>query len=197
MQNGGLLTCPDDLAFVLKKSPIFLEEIVKIAQIPRHPQQAYGWYEPTKSAIQMCQCIVQAVSTDIRKGVKTKVRFLPLHQVFCILPCLPFDILSCCVGCLRRYQQIIVALTLNLLRWRRKEKLSNFKLQCSETLQHLHMPHLLCMSMHRLCAQTYRRESRRRRIFSPAYIVAHIAMCPHATFSAVLSFVQCCNSNPL
>ena len=66
----------NDLAFVLKKSPIFLEEIVKIAQIPRHPQQAYGWYEPTKSAIQMCQCIVQAVSTDIRKGVKTKVPIL-------------------------------------------------------------------------------------------------------------------------
>ena len=50
----------NDLKFVLKKSPIFLEEIVKIAQIPHHPQQ-------------MCQCIVQAVSTDIRKGGKSKV----------------------------------------------------------------------------------------------------------------------------
>ena len=65
----------NDLKFVLKKSPIFLEEIVKIAQIPHHPQQMWGWYEPTKAAIQMCQCIVQAVSTDIRKGggAKTKV----------------------------------------------------------------------------------------------------------------------------
>lgn len=63
----------NDLKFVLKKSPIFLEEIVKIAQIPRHPQQQFGWYEPTKAAIQMCQCIVQAVSTDIRKGMKAKV----------------------------------------------------------------------------------------------------------------------------
>ena len=66
-------TLENDLKFVLKKSPIFLEEIVKIAQIPRHPQQMWGWYEPTKAAIQMSQCIVQAVSTDIRKGGKTKV----------------------------------------------------------------------------------------------------------------------------
>ena len=65
----------NDLKFVLKKAPIFLEEIVKIAQIPHHAQQMWGWYEPTKAAIQMCQCVVQAVSTDIRKGggAKTKV----------------------------------------------------------------------------------------------------------------------------
>ena len=68
-------TLEADLKFVLKKSPIFLEEMVKIAQIPRHPQQLWGWYEPTKAAIQMSQCIVQAVGTDIRKGggAKTKV----------------------------------------------------------------------------------------------------------------------------
>lgn len=64
----------NDLKFVLKKSPIFLEEIVKIAQIPHHPQQMWGWYEPTKAAIQMCQCIVQAVSTDIRKGGGAKTK---------------------------------------------------------------------------------------------------------------------------
>lgn len=66
----------NDLKFVLQKSPIFLEEIVKIAQIPHHPQQMFGWYEPTKAAIQMCQCIVQAVSTDVRKGMKAKVHSL-------------------------------------------------------------------------------------------------------------------------
>ena len=62
----------NDLKFVLKKSPIFLEEIVKIAQIPHHAQQQFGWYEPTKAAIQMCQCIVQAMPTDIRKGMGMK-----------------------------------------------------------------------------------------------------------------------------
>ena len=62
----------NDLKFVLKKSPIFLEEIVKIAQIPHHAQMQFGWYEPTKAAIQMCQCIVQAVPTDIRKGMGMK-----------------------------------------------------------------------------------------------------------------------------
>lgn len=62
-----------DLRFVLEKSPVFLEEIVKIAQIPRSPQQMFGWYEPTKAAIQMCQCIVQAMSVDTRKGMRAKV----------------------------------------------------------------------------------------------------------------------------
>ena len=42
----------------------------------------WGWYEPTKAAIQMCQCIVQAVSTDIRKGggAKTKVCSFITHS---------------------------------------------------------------------------------------------------------------------
>lgn len=71
-----------DLKFVLEKSPMFLEEMVKIAQIPRSPQQMFGWYEPTKAAIQMCQCIVQALSVDIRKGMKAKVR-CTAKQTYC------------------------------------------------------------------------------------------------------------------
>ena len=62
-----------DLRFVLTRSPIFLEEMVKIAQIPRSPTQLYGWYEPIRGATQMCQCIVQAMSVDTRKGTKAKV----------------------------------------------------------------------------------------------------------------------------
>lgn len=63
-----------DLKFLLEKSPLLLEEMVKIAQVPRHPQQAYGWYEPSRAAIQMCQCIVQAMSVENRKSIRaTKV----------------------------------------------------------------------------------------------------------------------------
>ncbi|KAA6421625.1 MAG: translocation SEC63 protein [Trebouxia sp. A1-2] len=81
----------NDLKFVLKKFPIFLEEIVKIAQIPHHAQQQFGWYEPTKAAIQMCQCIVQAVPTDIRKGMGMKSSKGPSDNTVPLLQLPHFD----------------------------------------------------------------------------------------------------------
>lgn len=85
-----------DLKFVLEKSPVFLEEMVKIAQIPRHPQQMFGWYEPTKAAIQMCQCIVQAMTVDVRKSMRaSKVRccsFLRLGSCQCIVQAMSMDV---------------------------------------------------------------------------------------------------------
>lgn len=54
-----------DLEFVLKKSTIFLEEMIKIANIPRF--SPYGWLTPTIGAIEMLQCLTQAVSIGSRK----------------------------------------------------------------------------------------------------------------------------------
>lgn len=55
-----------DLEFVLKKSSVLLEEIVKIANIPRYTP--YGWLTPTIGAVEMLQCLTQAVSIGSRKS---------------------------------------------------------------------------------------------------------------------------------
>lgn len=59
-------TLQKDLDFVLRKSAILLEEIVKIANIPR--TSPYGWLTPTIGAVEMLQCLTQAVSIGSRKS---------------------------------------------------------------------------------------------------------------------------------
>lgn len=54
-----------DLDFVLRKSTILLEEMIKIANIPRY--SPYGWLTPTVGSIEMLQCLTQAVSIGSRK----------------------------------------------------------------------------------------------------------------------------------
>ena len=56
-----------DLEYVLRKSCVFLEEMIKIANIPRHQSQPYGWLTPTIGAVEMMQCLTQAVSIGARK----------------------------------------------------------------------------------------------------------------------------------
>ncbi|GMH41560.1 hypothetical protein BSKO_09470 [Bryopsis sp. KO-2023] len=56
----------NDLKYVQERTPALLEEIVKIACIPRRPY-GYGWLTPTIGAIQMSQCVVQAVPIASRK----------------------------------------------------------------------------------------------------------------------------------
>lgn len=55
-----------DLEYVLSKSAVFLEEIIKIANLPR--TSPYGWLTPTIGAVEMLQCITQAVSIGSRKS---------------------------------------------------------------------------------------------------------------------------------
>lgn len=51
-------TLAKDLVYVLRKSPQLLEEIIKIAIIPRPPYGA-GWLAPTMGAIEFLQHLTQ------------------------------------------------------------------------------------------------------------------------------------------
>ena len=76
-----------DLEYVLKKSPIFLEEMIKIANIPRSIGFPFGWLTPTVGAVEMLQCLTQAVSINARKTLTPgKVRIKCLQPVI-VLSC--------------------------------------------------------------------------------------------------------------
>eukprot|EP00197_Chlamydomonas_leiostraca_P010453 CAMPEP_0202862194 /NCGR_PEP_ID=MMETSP1391-20130828/3321_1 /ASSEMBLY_ACC=CAM_ASM_000867 /TAXON_ID=1034604 /ORGANISM="Chlamydomonas leiostraca, Strain SAG 11-49" /LENGTH=714 /DNA_ID=CAMNT_0049541695 /DNA_START=168 /DNA_END=2313 /DNA_ORIENTATION=+ len=55
-----------DLKFVLQKSPLLLEEMFKIATLPR-PPHGYGWLAPAMAIVEMQQCLAQALSISARK----------------------------------------------------------------------------------------------------------------------------------
>ena len=55
-----------DLRFVLAKAPLLLEEMVKIANLPR-PPAGYGWLSPSVGALEMMQCITRAQPLHVRK----------------------------------------------------------------------------------------------------------------------------------
>ena len=55
-----------DLRFVLQKAPLLLEEMVKIANLPR-PPAGYGWLSPSVGALEMMQCITRAQPLHVRK----------------------------------------------------------------------------------------------------------------------------------
>lgn len=55
-----------DLKFVLQKTPLLLEEMLKIALLPRAPY-GYGWLTPAVATVEMMQCITQVVSISARK----------------------------------------------------------------------------------------------------------------------------------
>ena len=54
-----------DLDFILRKSVVLLEEMIKVANIPRY--MPCGWLTPTIGCIELLQCITQAVSIGDRK----------------------------------------------------------------------------------------------------------------------------------
>eukprot|EP00803_Ostreobium_quekettii_P002395 evm.model.scf_415.2 EVM.evm.TU.scf_415.2 scf_415:13869-23272(+) len=56
----------NDSNFVLERTPVLLEEIVKMACWPR-PPRGRGWLAPAVGAIQLVQCVTQAVPTCHRK----------------------------------------------------------------------------------------------------------------------------------
>ncbi|EIE19320.1 hypothetical protein COCSUDRAFT_48909 [Coccomyxa subellipsoidea C-169] len=58
----------NDMKYVLKKSPQFLEEMINIANLAR-PPQGYGWLSPTVGCLEMAQCITQAMSIVARKSL--------------------------------------------------------------------------------------------------------------------------------
>ncbi|KAK9839330.1 hypothetical protein WJX81_008661 [Elliptochloris bilobata] len=55
-----------DLRFMLAKAPLLLEEMVKIANLPR-PPAGYGWLSPTVGSLEMMQCITRAQQLHVRK----------------------------------------------------------------------------------------------------------------------------------
>jgi len=56
-----------DLKYVLTKSPLLLEEMLKIALVPR-TQSGTGWMTPAMACVEMMQCISQGLSINARKG---------------------------------------------------------------------------------------------------------------------------------
>ncbi|GIL50242.1 hypothetical protein Vafri_6471 [Volvox africanus] len=55
-----------DLRFVLTKSPLLLDEMIKIAIMPR-PPAGFGWMTPAVAIVEMMQCVSQALSVSARK----------------------------------------------------------------------------------------------------------------------------------
>ena len=56
-----------DLATVLKRCPTFLEEMLKIGNIPRVQGWPYGWLAPTVGCLEMMQCLNQGVPFFVKK----------------------------------------------------------------------------------------------------------------------------------
>ena len=56
-----------DSKYVLKKCLQLLDEMLKIASMPRAPR-GLGWLTPTQAVIELQQSITQAVSISARKG---------------------------------------------------------------------------------------------------------------------------------
>ncbi|GFR50266.1 hypothetical protein Agub_g12453, partial [Astrephomene gubernaculifera] len=50
-----------DLNFVLTKTPLLLDEMIKIAVLPR-PPLGHGWMTPAVAIVEMMQCVAQALS---------------------------------------------------------------------------------------------------------------------------------------
>ena len=55
--------------FVLTKSAMLLEEMVKIATWPRSANSHTGWLAPALGSLEMLQCISQALSMQTRKAL--------------------------------------------------------------------------------------------------------------------------------
>ena len=68
-------TLQADHKYVITKSALLLEEIVKIANLPRN-QYGQGWLAPTLGGLEMMQCLTQGISMASRKalGQSGKVR---------------------------------------------------------------------------------------------------------------------------
>jgi hypothetical protein len=86
-----------DLRFVLKKSPLFLEEMANIANIPRAPG-APGWLAPTAGCLEFAQCLTQALSIAARKQLGTGGGKVPLQPTSCLELCPRDDVLLCNVA---------------------------------------------------------------------------------------------------
>ena len=56
-----------DLATVLRRCPTFLEEMLKIGNIPRVQGWPYGWLAPTVGCLEMMQCLNQGVPFFVKK----------------------------------------------------------------------------------------------------------------------------------
>ncbi|XP_078441822.1 dnaJ protein ERDJ2-like [Wolffia australiana] len=57
-----------DLKRVLELTPRLLEEFIKISVMPRSPN-AHGWLRPAMGAVELSQCVIQAVPLNARKAV--------------------------------------------------------------------------------------------------------------------------------
>ena len=67
-----------DYRFVVAKCAMLLEEMVKIANLPRLPGQTCGWLAPTLGSLEMLQCLTQGVSQASRKNLGSAGKVPPL-----------------------------------------------------------------------------------------------------------------------
>lgn len=61
-------TLQSDFKFLLGIAPRLLEELVKIAVIPRNPH-GHGWLRPAVGVLELSQCMTQAVPLSARKAI--------------------------------------------------------------------------------------------------------------------------------
>ncbi|KAJ8442050.1 hypothetical protein Cgig2_007888 [Carnegiea gigantea] len=67
-ETAGLpATLNDDLKRVLELAPRLLEELMKMALIPR-TAQGHGWLRPAVGVVELSQCVIQAVPLSARKA---------------------------------------------------------------------------------------------------------------------------------
>lgn len=58
-----------DLKDILQLAPHLLEELLKMAVLPRNTK-GHGWLRPATGVIELCQCIIQAVRLSARKATR-------------------------------------------------------------------------------------------------------------------------------
>lgn len=86
-----------DLRFVLTKTPLLLDEMMKIAVLPR-PPMGYGWMTPAVAIVEMMQCTAQALSIGLRKpavgGGSAKAGAAEAQAALLQLPHFDLDVLK-------------------------------------------------------------------------------------------------------
>ena len=82
----GRADIPDSLVadhkFVMTKSAMLLEEMIKIASLPR-PPNGLGWFAPVLGSVEMLQCLTQAVNLTSRKALGTSGKVRTAAFILC------------------------------------------------------------------------------------------------------------------
>ncbi|GAA0143830.1 scaffold/adaptor protein [Lithospermum erythrorhizon] len=69
-----------DFRRILELAPRLLEELMKIALLPR-TQQGHGWLRPALGVVELSQCFIQAVPLSSRKAIGSGEGYAPFLQL--------------------------------------------------------------------------------------------------------------------